>query len=468
MLRKFAAGLLLILTFSCGAEAPPPSILLFVIDTTRADDPALGDSRLETTPYWQRLGEEGLVYTRSISQAPWTLPAHASMLTGLLPSQHGVGWVSTRAEDALVTVTERLAEAGYETLAVAENPWLTPTFNLLQGFDQNFFIRQKGLTAEEAVAEWLENRPAGAPFFVFVNVVDPHAPYQGHEACRLPDRLALDEARALNPGTHPELCVPADPAELEVMRTLHQCDLTLADEKLRRIHGLLLEQAPELVSIVTSDHGEHFGEHQLMSHQFSVRNELLAVPLVVHGLAGIDPARIDAWVGTSDLAPSILEWAGASPLPGQEGRTLPTRPVEGRGRAVVSEYADYVSLEASTGMGRRLLAAGRGLRSDCGPDQPVFGSMRSVIRYPHKAIQYSEYDAELFDLSKDPGETRNIAEANRSLLEELLALLPEAGRVPNPSPELPSEPTGEILESLEALGYLEADEPASSEGKGEK
>ncbi len=91
MLPRLAAGILLILTLSCGAEAPPPSILLFVIDSTRVDDAALGDSRLETAPYWQRLGEEGLVYTRSISQAPWTLPAHASMLKGLLPSQHGVG-----------------------------------------------------------------------------------------------------------------------------------------------------------------------------------------------------------------------------------------------------------------------------------------------------------------------------------------------------------------------------------------
>ena len=468
MLRQFATGLLLFLTLSCGAEAPPPSILLFIIDTTRVDDAALGDARLETAPYWQRLGEEGLVYTRSISQAPWTLPAHASMLTGLLPSQHGVGWVSTRADDALVTVTERLAEAGYRTLAVAENPWLTPAFNLLQGFDQNVFIRQKGLTAEEAVADWLEQQPAGAPFFVLVNVVDPHAPYQGHEDCRLPGRLGLEEARAINPGTDPQFCVPVDPAEIEVMRTLHRCDLTLADEKLRRIHRLLSEQAPGLISIVTSDHGEHFGEHQLMSHQFSVRNELLAVPLVVHGLTGAAPARIDALVGTSELAPSILAWAGVSPLPGQEGRTLPTRPVAGSERAVVSEYADYVSLEASSGMGRRLLAAGRGLRSGCGPDQPVFGSMRSVIRYPHKAIQYSEYDAELFDLSADPGETRNIAGANRPLLEELLALLPELDRVPNPSPEFRPEPPGEILESLEALGYLEADEPDPSKDSGDE
>ena len=124
--RALAVGIALAVELASCKGPPPthrPSILLFVLDTTRVDAVSAYGRVVGTTPTVDSLAADGLRYDRAYAQAPWTLPSHATPFTGLLPSQHGVGWGRTRAPDAWVTLAERLRDAGYETVGVSENAW---------------------------------------------------------------------------------------------------------------------------------------------------------------------------------------------------------------------------------------------------------------------------------------------------------------------------------------------------------
>ena len=151
---------LALLTFApgCRDEGPahPLNFVLFVLDTTRFDAVSAHGVHSGTTPVLDTLASAGLRYTRAFAQSPWTLPSHVTMFTGLLPSQHGAGWRGTRAGDELVTLAERLRDAGYETFGVSENPWVSPSFNLDQGFERLLSVRgAKRPGVVESVARWL-------------------------------------------------------------------------------------------------------------------------------------------------------------------------------------------------------------------------------------------------------------------------------------------------------------------------
>src|SRR5262249_59576848 len=123
-----------------GCKSPPstrrPSFLLFVLDTTRADAVSAYGRVAGTTPTVDALAASGLRYEHAYAQAPWTLPSHATLFTGLLPSQHGAGWRRTRAPDSWVTLAQRLRDAGYETVGISENAWLHPWYYITRGVER--------------------------------------------------------------------------------------------------------------------------------------------------------------------------------------------------------------------------------------------------------------------------------------------------------------------------------------------
>jgi arylsulfatase A-like enzyme len=465
ILRSLLGVVVLVFTMACAQDDPRPSFLLFVFDTTRQDDVSAYDENLNTTPHFDRLARQGRLYTRAFSHAPWTLPSHTSIFTGLLPSQHGVGWRSFQAPDALDTLAERMAAAGYETLAITENPWITPTFNLAQGFEEHFWLPTPDAgTVEGTLEAWLGRR-SRRPFFVFVNVTDAHSPYDtGAECDLLPAGVTLSNARTISIHPRDHNCIAREGSrEMLALQALHRCSLRLADAKLGAVHALLSSASDRLLSVVTSDHGELFGEDRLISHQFSLRNELLEVPLLAHGLADRTPARIDTPVQLVDIAPSILAWAGIEAGEGLAGRPLPAAGESAEPRAIVSEYADYASLRAETEADERMLRLGEGMRRHCGEGDRVFGQMRSVMEYPYKVTQFERHPAQLVDLAADPSESHDLRQSHTELADDLLSRLPAVGpRAEAPSEAAP-EPSPEMLRSLEALGYLEGAGPEESE-----
>jgi arylsulfatase A-like enzyme len=213
------------------------------------------------------------------------------------------------------------------------------------------------------------------------------------------------------------------------------------------------------VTIVTADHGEQFGEHRLVSHQFSVRDALLRVPLVVHGSPDTRPAVVETPVQLADLMPTILRWARLAVPEGLAGRPLPLGPEAAiDARAPVAEFVDLGDRGGTeeaplTGLLRRVTD---GLRHACGPEDRVFGDMRAIVEDRFKLIWYANYPPQLYDLGTDPGEREDLAARDPS---RVTAMLAELERSTSRSPGVadggkPGAPAPDVLERLRALGYV--------------
>jgi arylsulfatase A-like enzyme len=442
-----------------------PSIAVFVLDTTRFDAVSAYGGIAGTTPTFDGLAAQGVLYTQAYAQAPWTLPSHATLFTGLLPSEHGAGIRAWRLADAQETLAERLYAHGYETAGFSENHFVSEMTNLDQGF-RSFRLIDSGERRDmvRAVREWIDARDPERPFFLFANLMDAHSPYEVRaENPFVPADVSTVELRSLSQSLAPQpLCNrPRTAEELAMLRALYLGDVQAADAKLGAIWKLVRDAARRrLITVVTSDHGEHLGEHGLMGHLFSVWNELLHVPLVVHGLEDARPRRLDTPVQIADLFPTVLQWAGDTP-----GRPLPGRPlpVDDDGgaddRVLTAQFADFADMpDDGSVLASRTQDLAREVRSGCDPADRVFGNMRSAIRYPFKLLQIGGEEAELYDLGSDRHETRDLAAAQPARVAEIVRLLPAVGENlevaaarQEPRPTLAPE----VIERLRALGYLE-------------
>lgn len=448
-----------------GQRRDRPSILLVVLDTTRVDAVSAYGQVAGTTPAVDALARAGLRYTHAYAQAPWTLPSHATIFTGLLPSQHGVGWHQTRASDDLVTVAERLAAAGYETAGFSENPWISPTFNMAQGFETFTEAKGGGPDIAAAVQAWAKKPHTGRPFFLFVNILDAHAPYSvRRENPYLPAGVSAERARAVSQKPEYYFCshTPHE-RELAILRGLYLGDVRAADAKLARVLAALGRAGlrRNLVTIVTADHGEHFGEHRLVGHQFSLREPLIHVPLIVHGLPDTEPAVIETPVALADIAPSILRWAGVAAGRTTAGRPLPTSRDEGdAARVIVAEHDDPEGHHEpdKSPIARYVRALARAIRRQCEASDRVFGYIRAAVQYPFKLVWYSRYPAELYDLGSDPDERHDVAAVRPDQVAALEATLArESGggvRRPRGASPAAAAPARGVLERLRALGYI--------------
>jgi arylsulfatase A-like enzyme len=461
--RRLLALAVATATLGCGARGPatPPSFVLFVIDTLRADAVSAYGAVASSTPALDHLASGGLLYTRAYAHAPWTLPSHGSLFTGLLPGRHGLGWRRTHAPERLVMLAERLREAGWQTFGYSENVWVSRAFNMAQGFEDFRFRRMGGKTLaalDEAVSAWLEARDPQRPLFLFVNVIDPHWPYTpAPDAAFLPASTSPEKARRLS--TYLTACGSLDEIDLAVLRGLYLGNVRDADAKLARTLERFQEAglADETVWVVTSDHGEQLGEHGLFQHQFSVHEPLLHVPLVVHGVPGAEPGVVDQPVQHVDLVPSLLGWAGLPPAPGLPGRPLPNGPdASTPPRTIFAEYRDPAEGAApESPLAAAMRREVQTLRADCPPGAPVFGDMRAALRYPLKLVWYAKHPTRLWDLARDPDESLDLASQRPRAARELLtALRAEASSPVAGDPGRAAPLPNDVRRELEALGYV--------------
>ncbi|MFQ5668421.1 MAG: sulfatase-like hydrolase/transferase, partial [Candidatus Binatia bacterium] len=199
---------------ACVKEAAiPPNVVLITLDTTRLDHLGVYGYQRPVSPEIDRFAREAVVYRRAWATAPWTLPSHASIFTGLYPTTHGArmnekagesmfGNRVTRLGESIVTLAELLRAAGYATAAFAGGPWLSPEFGLLQGYSvqhaglpaggrllehtpnpKNIWEMPVNRAADEltdAALAWLRSVPRRQPAHVMINYFDPHRPYQVH------------------------------------------------------------------------------------------------------------------------------------------------------------------------------------------------------------------------------------------------------------------------------------------------
>lgn len=374
-----------------GAPDGPPDLLLISVDTLRRDHLGCYGHPRATSPNLDALAARGVVFENASSTASWTLPAHVSMLTGLYPAFHDVQDDGSKLADGLPTLAERLAAAGYSTLAVVSHVYVSRAFGLARGFD----IFDESLTeggsknprAGSVVERVLEHVGAVSrdqPLFTFVHLFDPHWEYSPPPPF---DRRFTDPAYAgpvdgtlasLSP--YFELGSPMSPADLRRAIDLYDGEIAYVDVEVGRlIHELERRRRPTVVAF-TADHGEEFKEHGSLGHGRTLFGEQLAVPLILAG----DPAlvagtRRRAPVSLVDLAPTLLELAGAEPLADVQGISLLAPEV--RSRVVFGESIRFGD------------------------------EIRSARLGPFKMIHWEQGDRRVFfDLEQDPWEQQPMRE----------------------------------------------------------
>lgn len=470
---------------ACAPEADPPqvdsrpSILLIVVDTLRADAVSAYGAREGTTPFIDELARNGVRYAHAYAPSSWTLPSHVSLFTGQRVDEHGVGLGGVKmASGGIETLAETLANAGYETAGFAENPVVGPDFGLDQGFHtyespsidsladsklSRIDPTNEGFGLVRRIEAWRAARDPSKPYFLFVNVFDPHYPFRVREENRfLPAGFSDAEVRYASQKIRYShaICDRAPGVrDLEILRGLYLGDVAAADAKVERLLEVLGDTDRRRITILTSDHGEHLGEHRLLSHRFTVHDEALAIPLIVQGAEGM-PGVVDSPVDLRGVNRSILCWAEVADcddaLPGPGDERIGSAP------PLVSIYSDEV-LTLPPEIARQL-GFEEGYRDTardtCQESDRVFGRMVAMVRYPLKMTWVQGQPARLHDLSWDAGELSDLIDSQTpeaaALRAEMADFLAETGldRGYEADPDVrPLDP--ETAEALRGLGYID-------------
>ncbi len=411
-----------------------------MLDTVRADffpgPGRQGDPSILTS--LDRISSEGVTFTNARTAAPWTVPSHASLFTGLYPRDHGAVHEEFDLDPELRTLAEALRANGYPTIGLNCNPWLRRQSGFAQGFDVYEDIyrdveeeEDKGAALATAAASgWLVRLADGEkPFFMFINLLEAHLPFAppgstlkkmtaaGYEFSF--DRFPVEEAEAFIAGKR-EL----GPEELQTVENLYLAEIAYLDEKIGELYDLLdrLELLEETVLIITSDHGEHLGGHALMGHEFSVYEPVLRVPLVIRYPQAFPPGEErDEPVSLVDICPTVRSLAGIEKSEGcgKPGRSLLPDAGAGSGkpagRVVVAEY------------GRPKTLINRYWKSRY-PETDLSSyerSLRALLRGSYKYIETGRGEELLFDIRRDPGEKKDLSRSRPGVLEEMRALSEE-------------------------------------------
>jgi arylsulfatase A-like enzyme/Flp pilus assembly protein TadD len=415
--------LALAVLFGCGGVRPRQgqNLLVITIDTLRADRVGAYGYRGARTPHLDQLAAEGVVFEDAISQVPVTLPSHASLFTGLVPPTHGVRDNTYFRLDADArTLAEILKERGYETAAFVSAFVLDRSFGLDQGFDvydddlpeaaesSGTIAERRGEIVTRAFESWVRNRPSDRPFFAWLHYFDPHLPY----APPAPYPAGYDGEIAY-----------ADAQVGEVIERLEA-------------EGL----AKNTLVVVTSDHGESLGEHGEKSHGFFVYDTTLRVPLILKSAASLPAGKkVAASVRIIDIFPTALE-ALAVPIPEEiQGRSLLPL-VTGEASETLPAYAEcYVSE----------------LNFRWAPLVALRADGYKYIEAPRP---------ELYDLRADPGETRNLVDADSDRAQRMRSRLAEQVEKFAPSFSSRAQPDPETIARLRSLGYAAAGGGSAPEG----
>jgi arylsulfatase A-like enzyme/Tfp pilus assembly protein PilF len=381
-----AAWVLLLLPIGAYWLVPRPAsranLLLVTIDTLRADHVGAYGAAFAQTPSLDALAARGARFDRVQTPVPITGPSHATILTGLYPPSHGVrDNVAFPLSSSHKSLALLLKGHGYRTGGFVGAYPVAAAFGFRQGFDdwsENFKesdvpgagAQRPANEVVDDVLAWLQ-QPGGGPFFAWIHLYDPHAPYD-----------------------------PPEPFRTRFAGRLYDGEIAFADAQLGRVFDWLRSSRHEADTLVAvlSDHGESLGEHGEITHSVLVYEATLRVPLVLAG-PGVPRGRVVLErVTTVDLAPTLLRLVGVDPPPEMLGRDL--------GRALKGAPLPAEPLYAESLFGRLTCR---------------WSSLRAWTADDWKLIDGSR--VELFHLSEDPNELRNLAAAEGPRVERMRAAL---------------------------------------------
>lgn len=334
------------------------NVVVIVLDSLRKDRVSSYNPDIDFTENIQELGENGEVFDDAVAQAPWTLPSHASMFTGMYPWEHGTTQKNTYLDKKHETLAEKFSEEGYETFLVTPNVWLSPHIGMTRGFNssENFmgrlgngklssivqrfvklfnklddskksFLRtlsisilekvqgdeeENVLRTEDTVEEvkkFLDRSSSSEkPFFLFTNVMEPHEPYN-------PPKKYLErhEAQDLEEvPQQPKDYFSGEKEDLQTLEKVYNASVDYTDDKVGEIISKLEKEnlKDDTVLVVVSDHGQALGENGIYGHQFTVCEETVSVPLIIHGTDGKE--EFDGQIELRQLYDMLPFYAGIS------------------------------------------------------------------------------------------------------------------------------------------------------------
>jgi len=433
-------------TAGCGASPQPRNLLLISLDTLRADHLGCYGYQRPTSPFLDRLASQGVLFEQAYATSPWTLPSHASLFTGLYPSQHGVMTEELALPGDLPTLAEALRERGFATAGFVSGIFVGPRFGLGRGFERYLAIPTRAksggsatsLSATDRVSagglEWLAARD-GRPFFLFLHYFDIHSDYRPEprfaEQFGKPYHGPVDgSTRQLLAFLRRQIAFDAD--DRAHLVDLYDAEIRQLDQGLENLFAELRERGAleQTVVVVTADHGEELFDHGGVFHGQTQYQEMLRVPLVLVGPGIPRGLRIDQPVSLVDLVPTLLTLLGAEMSPSVSGRDL--APLWQGGGA---------------GWPERDLFAEANSTSEGGSPQ------RAVLRGRWKLVLHASGQRELFDLGGDPSERVNRAAAEPERTADLASQLTTRLGSVRKAPALPRLSPA-MRKQLEALGYL--------------
>lgn len=453
-----------------------PSVLLITIDTLRADHLGAYGYTQARTPNLDALAARGILFREVVAPAVQTGPSHTSILSGLLPRNHGVLLNNMRIPESVETIADLLREEGYVTAAFVGG-WTTTDQasglpSRFQFFDDDLrpfrlfppeayrlalfriyrFLRQGQRSIDttrrgaadvtSSAIAWLE-RNGGRPFFVWVHLFDPHLPYEAPEQyATAADRQYSGPAsgRWYNLSAKERKEIASTPSHVNHMISLYDAEIAYVDDAIGRLLEVTRHSAGggDLLTIVTSDHGESMGEHDLFWDR-DLYDPTLLVPLIVAPPENkaLKPQQVRQQVQLIDVAPTILELLAID----RPGRT------DGSSLVKMMAGEDSTSAPALSAIYMYPFAYAQERIAARHEDWKL------IRRLPGWRTQgtWADMSQELYDLSEDPRELRDLAETAPDMVKRLEAELDGQLR----PADVPIELTPAERERLRALGYVQ-------------
>ena len=489
-------------------ESDGQSVVFVVMDTVRKDRLSVYGYDRPTTPVLEGFADEALRFDGAIAPAPWTLPVHASLFTGLYPGQHRANQENPYLEGA-TTLAETLSAAGYETACYSSNAWITPYTGLTRGFtDQdNFFEIMPGdLFSGPLARAWktlndndtlrsIANRlvalgnvaheylagsdradsktpqvidrtidfidDAEGPYFAFINLMDAHLPYHPPEEYKTEFAPGVDSAEVCqNSKEYNAGARTIDDEEWTAINGLYDAEIRHIDAELGRLFDWLRANGEwdDTMVVVCADHGELHGEHGLYGHEFCIYDPLVNVPLLIKHPSlgtGTNTEQLEL----IDLYHTVLDQAGVdaqgTDVPLDRDRSIIADGYDPGEHAFIEYFRPVVELQQLETKAKKA-----GITLD--PDSRFYSRMRAARRADAKYIRNERIPDEFYRLDEDPGETDDRAGEGDPAEDELASALAEfEGAVGGPwgetaeADDVLEDMSDQAQDRLRDLGYLE-------------
>ncbi len=399
--------------------AQGPSVILIIADTLRADHLGVYGSTTSKTPGADRLAKDGVLFENAFSNSTWTRPSVATILTSLYPSSHKVMYKTDFLPDGVTTIAETMKDAGYRTVGYVTNINVAPSFHFEQGFQEYYYLTpdfffgatdsgsklafyslmrlvrerflskgkwvqhyyQDAQTVNGAALPWLD-RNASGPFFALIHYMDPHDPY-----FEMPYN-GVAVARVDTPDP--------DPSQRDRLQSLYASNVEYLDRFLGNLWEALKASGhyDDTVIALVADHGEEFYEHKGWWHGTTLYDEESRVPVIIklpkNAKAG---TRVKAPVQLLDIAPTLVAGAGVTAPAQWQGRDLFSNAPTPAAFFQEEDHEGNVLHSIRTDRWKLILANA--------------GNPRGLA------------PVELYDMTSDPKETKNVAAANAEVVEKL-------------------------------------------------